>query len=145
MRNESTVIIDRPVEEVFAFVTDLPRTPEWRTTVRAVDALEWQGVSAVGARFRAVTHVAGHRWDWVLVVTTWDPPGRFAYEVAEGRVPMQVEYNCEGDGEGCRFTMVASANTLQGVFERLVVPVIAWGMRREVRTQVRNLKTILES
>jgi uncharacterized membrane protein len=145
IRDEFTVVIDRPAEEVFAFVTDLTRTPEWRTTVRQTDALQWQGTSAVGARFRAVTRVAGRRWNWVLEVTRWDPPGRFAYAVVEGSVPMEVEYRCQAHGEGCRFTMVASANKLEGVLGRVVVPMIAWGMRREARAHVGNLKRILEN
>jgi uncharacterized membrane protein len=136
LRNAFTVVIDRPVEEVFAFVTDLPRTPQWRTTVTQADPLEWQGTSAVGTRFRAVTRVAGRRWTWVLEVTTWDPPERFAYAVVEGSVPMEVAYRCEPHGEGCRFTMVAVVDRLGGAFGRVVVPVIAWGMRREVRAQV---------
>ena len=90
MHEEFTVVIDRPVEEVFAFVTDLPRTPEWRTTVRQADPLTWQGTSAVGARFGAATG-------------------------------------------------------LGGVLGRVVVPVIARGMRRQMRAQVGNLKRLLES
>jgi uncharacterized protein YndB with AHSA1/START domain len=41
LRSEFAVLIDRPVEEVFAFVTDLTRTPEWRTTVQRAEALQW--------------------------------------------------------------------------------------------------------
>ena len=89
LRNEFAAHIDRPVQEVFAFVTDLPRTPEWRTTVLRAEAIQWQAVSPVGAHFRAITRVAGRRWNWVLEVTAWDPPGRFAY-VVEGSVPMEV-------------------------------------------------------
>jgi hypothetical protein len=125
-------------------VTDLPRTPQWRTTVTQADPLQWQETSAVGTRFRAVTRVAGRRWSWVLEVTRWEPPARFAYAVAEGSVPMEVEYRCEAHGEGCRFTMVAVVDGSVGVFGRVVVPVIAWGMRRAVRAQVGNLKRILE-
>lgn len=145
LRSDFTVVIDRPVEKVFEFVTDLTRTPEWRTTVQRAEALQWQGASAIGARFRAVTRVAGRRWNWMLEVTTWDPPGRFAYAVVEGSVPMEVEYRCEPQDERCRFTMVASTEEFGGVFGRVVVPAIAWGMRREVRTHVGNLKKILES
>lgn len=143
LRNEFTVVVDRPADEVFAFVTDLPRTPEWRTTVRKADAVRWEGASAVGTRFGAVTRVAGRRWNWVLEVTIWDPPRRFAYAVVEGSVPMEVEYRCEPHGEACRFTLAASSDQV-GVFWRAVAPMIAWGMRRELRAQLGNLKRIME-
>lgn len=144
-RNEFTVVIDRPVDEVFAFVTDLPRTPQWRTTVRQSEALQWHGVSPVGTRFRAVTRVAGRRWNWSCQVTAWDPPERFAYVVVEGRVPMEVGYRCAAHGEACRFTLWAEADQLGGFLGRIAVPMIAWGMRREVRAQLGNLKRILEA
>jgi uncharacterized protein YndB with AHSA1/START domain len=144
LRHEFAVVIRRPVEEVFAYVTDLPRTGEWRTTVLEADALEGSGSSAVGARFRAVTRVAARRWDWILEVTRWDPPSGFAYSVVEGSVPMEVEYRLEQHEEGCRFTLEAATEPIRGIFGRLVVPVIAWGMQREVRMHVRNLQRILE-
>ena len=145
LRREVTVVIDRPVDEVFAFVTDLPRTSEWRTTVRQAGALKWQGASPIGTRFQAVTRVAGRRWSWVLEVTGWDPPWRFDYAVVEGSVPMEVGYRCEAHGEGCRFTMVGTVNKLEGVFGRVVAPMIALGMRRELRAHLGNLKRILET
>jgi hypothetical protein len=144
LRHEFSVVVRRPVVEVFAYVTDLPRTGEWRTTVLEADALEFQGSSAVGARFRAVTRVATRRWDWILEVTRWDPPWGFAYAVVEGSVPMEVEYRLEQHEEGCRFTLEAATETVGGIFGRLVVPVIAFGMRREVRMHVRNLQRILD-
>jgi hypothetical protein len=144
LRHESSVVVRRPVAEVFAYVTDLPRTGEWRTTVLEADALEWLGPSAVGARFGAVTRVAARRWDWTLEVTRWDPPWSFAYAVVEGSVPMEVGYRLEEHDEGCRFTLEAATGTIGGAFGRLVVPVIAWGMRREVRMHVRNLQRILD-
>jgi hypothetical protein len=144
LRHEFSVVIRRPVAEVFAYVTDMPRTGEWRTTVLEADALEWEGSSAVGARFRAVTRVAARRWDWMLEVTRWDPPWSFAYAVVEGSVPMEVAYRLEQHAEGCRFTLEAATEPIGGAFGRLVVPVIASGMRREVRTDVRNLQRILD-
>ena len=144
LRHEFSVVVRRPVAEVFAYVTDLPRTGEWHTTVLEADALEWEGPSAAGARFRAVTRVAARRWDWILEVTRWDPPWSFAYAVVEGSVPMDVEYRLEQHEDGCRFTLEAATESVGGAFGRLVVPVIAWGMRREVRMHVRNLQRILD-
>ena len=46
--------------------------------------------------------------------------------------------------EGCRFTLEAATEPIGGIFGRLIVPIIAWGMRREVRMHVRNLRRILE-
>ena len=58
---------------------------------------------------------------------------------------MEVEYDCEAHGEQCHFTMAASVSELAGVFGKALVPVITWGMRREVRAHVGNLKNIFET
>jgi hypothetical protein len=41
--------------------------------------------------------------------------------------------------------MAASVSELAGVFGKVLVPMIAWGLRREVRAHVENLKNILET
>jgi uncharacterized protein YndB with AHSA1/START domain len=146
MRRSASVTIDRPPEEVFAYVTDLARTPEWRATVLEAEALDWtDGTPAVGRRFRAVTRVAGRRWRWVLEVTEHEPPERFAYRVAEGSYELQVAYRCEPEGTGCRFTMVGRAGQPDGAFGRQVVPLLGRLMAREMRGHLLKLKRVLEA
>lgn len=134
LRNEFTVFIDRPADEVFAFVTDLPRTPEWRTSVRQADALEGRGRLGGRQSLHGRHSSSGSSLELGARGHYVGPAVAVRLRLVEGSFPMEVEHRCETHGEGCRFTMVGSANKLEGVFGRIVVPMIAWGMRRELRT-----------
>jgi uncharacterized membrane protein len=48
---ENTVLIDRPVEDVFAFAADLPSPPKWNYFVRSVSPTSPQVGAALGAVF----------------------------------------------------------------------------------------------
>ncbi len=67
-----TVDFLAPPEEVFGYLADLGRRPEWQASLRGIEALEgdggvgttWRDVTAVGARPRMeiTDHVSGRTW-----------------------------------------------------------------------------------
>ena len=138
-----TITIAQPVERVFAFVTDLPATPRWRTSVKEVTP-PVEGELDLGVRFGAATRVLGKRWEWVLEVTAWEPPHRFGYEVVEGSAALAVTYVCEPDGDGCRFTLRGEGKRPGGLFGAVVVPAARRVMTRDMRRHLGNLKALLE-
>jgi uncharacterized membrane protein len=143
LRAERSVWISRDAASVFGFVTDLPRTPTWRTSVKHVEMLDAEPLD-LGVRFAASTHVLGKRWSWVMEITDWDPPRRFGYRVVEGRVRIDVAYVCTPDDGGCRFTMVGSAHRPSGWFGVVVAPFAARVMERDLGAHLAKLKSVLE-
>ena len=133
--------IDRPPPFVWALVTDLARTPEWRTTIRTIDApLE----PAVGVPFSGTTRLLGRTWTWELAVTAWEPPRRFAYTVTKGVATPTVEYLVEPDGDGTRFRFSGYIDEMT-VVARLLRPPAMWALRRETRAHLVRLKELLEA
>jgi hypothetical protein len=69
---EQTIIIDRPIEEVFAYRTALQRTAEWQRDVIATDLLS-DGPTALGShgteQRRGQSDVAS---EWALQVTEFE-------------------------------------------------------------------------
>ncbi len=139
-RYDLAVDIDRPSDAVFAFVTDLARTPEWRTTIRTIDPPAELGV---GAPFTGTTRLLGRTWHWTLVVTEFDPPHRFAYRVTDGVATPTVEYLVEPRGTMTRFTMSGHIDEMNLV-ARLLKPLALRALRRETRAHLKQLKTLLE-
>ena len=133
--------ITRSPAAVWAFVTDMPQTPRWRTTVRSV---EQPDPLAVGTRFAATTRLLGKTWDWVLEVSALELETRFAYRIVEGVAKMTVEYQLEATDSGCRFTMSAESDG-DGTLARMLKPIAARTLRRESERHVANLKRLLES
>ena len=137
---EQRIMIERPVSVVWDYVTDLPATPEWRTTVREVTA---PSTLAVGQPFSATTRVLGRNWSWTLEVTACEPSTRFAYTVIGGIAPLSVEYRLADADGGCDFTMVAAMGAA-GLGARVLSGIAGPVLRRETAQHLANLKTRLE-
>ena len=141
-RHVARIVIDRPVADVWAFVSDLASTPKWRTSVTDVEP----GVElAVGNEFGATTKVLGRQWRWRLRLTAVEHEARLAYEVSEGVTDIRVEYRLEPtDAGGCRFTLAGESrptNLLTRVLDRPA----AWQLRREIAKQLSKLKDLMET
>jgi uncharacterized protein YndB with AHSA1/START domain len=139
-RSDSSIEIDRPVEEVWAFVTDLGRWPEWRTTITSIDP---PASLTVGEGFSGTTHIIGRTWHWQLELTVVEPNLRLAYDVVKGVAKPTVDYHLEPLGDRCRFTMTGTIDRM-GVLGRILAPVALPALRRESSAHVQNLKRILE-
>lgn len=136
-----SVDIDRAPDDVWCYVTDLARTPEWRTTIRSIDP---PSELVVGAPFAGTTRLLGRTWNWELEVTAMDPPRNFAYAVTKGVATPTVEYAVEPLGESTRFTMSGHVDRM-GVFARLLEPFAIRALRRETRQHLDHLKARLEA
>ena len=81
------VEIERPVAEVFAYVTDPAKLHEWQTNTLEVEQLT-DGPLGVGTRLREV-HVAGRRrMEQVVEVSAYEPGRRFDLDLVEGPLPV---------------------------------------------------------
>ncbi len=80
-----TIEIARPQEEVFAYVTDPTRFPEWQSDVVRVDVAEGYR-PGVGARFTTTRRVGGSERTMTQEVTEFSHPRRWVVEGVEGTI-----------------------------------------------------------
>jgi uncharacterized protein YndB with AHSA1/START domain len=80
----STVEIDRPPAEVYAYATDATRFPTWQADVVEVSADA--GSAQVGARFTTTRQIGPARRDMVQEVTEAEAPRRWAARAVGGAV-----------------------------------------------------------
>lgn len=138
---EHTVSINRPADEVFAFLADGTNNPAWRAGV--VEISRNTPDAGEGATYRQVmSGPGGRRIDGDYRVTTYVPPLRLAFEVTAGpaRPTGMFELSEHAGVTQIRFSLDLQ---LRGLM-RLMTPMIARQIRREV-AQLDNLKTLLES
>jgi uncharacterized protein YndB with AHSA1/START domain len=127
--------LQRPIDEVWAFLTDLPNTGRWRRRMD-VSWIEPGRTFAVTASFgpwRAMT-MTGE-------VTASERPHRFAYRIVEGPLKARNEYLLEAEGTGTRFTMSGGAG--MGRLTRLLGPVLRRAYGRTTRDELARLETLL--
>ena len=83
-RDEVSLLIQAPAEEIYALVADVTRTPEFSPAVVRCTWLDGATGPAVGARFQAVnTTEAGKTWKNRPVVTAAIPGREFAFSRTE--------------------------------------------------------------
>lgn len=135
-----TIDIDRTPTEVWDFVTDLERTPQWRTTIRTIEP---PARMYVGAPFVGTTRLLGRTWHWQLEITVLEPHRHFAYHVTRGVASPTVEYFIEPAGAGARFTMSGHIDQMN-ILARILKPLALRALRRETAIHLENLRSILE-
>ncbi|HEX6306409.1 MAG TPA: SRPBCC family protein, partial [Anaerolineales bacterium] len=85
---ESSVVINQPVEDVFAYYTDLENETQWRIGVLELETTS-EGPIGVGTTTREVTQFLGRRIENTAVVTEYEPNKVVAMETTSGPIPFK--------------------------------------------------------
>ena len=138
---QHSVVIRRPVGDVFAFVADGENARQWRPGVLDVSLSSGAGI---GATYRqGVKGPAGRRIAADYEVTAFEPNQRIAFRAIAGPVRPSGEYRFAADGDNTTVN-VSLEVTLTG-WKRLVM---GGAVQSTMDSEVRNLdalKKILES
>jgi uncharacterized protein YndB with AHSA1/START domain len=137
---QRTILINRSVEEVFAFFTDPSNEPRWRTHVKEISA---QGPMAVGTRIHQVVRgPAGRGIPADIEVTGYEPPSRYAFRVVAGPVRPEGEFRFAPDNDATSVSFSLFAD-LRGVKKLLMSRPVQSSMDGEMQALDRA-KTAIE-
>jgi uncharacterized protein YndB with AHSA1/START domain len=142
-REEHSVVIDRPIEEVFAYLTDANNDSLWQATTLETEQTS-EGPVGVGTIYRSVSKFLGRRIETTVEVTEHEPPRKQCVRATSG--PM-LAAGCSllepADGASTRFTQTLEAEV--GGFFRLAEPLVARAFRRQMQADMATLKDLLEA
>lgn len=138
---ESTITIERPIQDVFAYLADGTNNPRWRPGVLSIERTSPD--SGAGATYRQKLRGPGGRTiDGDYQITTYQPPALIEFRVTAGPARPTGRFTLTEAGAGR--TAVTFALGLQPTgLMRLMSGVIAKTMRSEV-DQLPRLKAELE-
>ena len=140
-RYEHSIELARSAEAVWAYTTDLARTPEWRTTITSIEPPD---ELRVGELFSGTTRLLGRSWQWELRITDVEPNRRFAYEVTKGVAKPSVGYAVEPTASGCRFTMSGWIDQ-KNLAARVLMPFAVPALNRETVRHLANLARVMDA
>jgi uncharacterized protein YndB with AHSA1/START domain len=137
----TSVGIERPIEEVFAYVSDPRNFPRWNSAVQAVRPTA-QGSSSVGSTYTMERRLpSGHATNQLEIVAL-ERPREFAIRTTAGPTPFLYRYRFAAQNGGTSVHLDAQVE-LDGV-----AALASWLARRAVRKGVDDnlatLKLILE-
>jgi carbon monoxide dehydrogenase subunit G len=133
-----TIAIDRPPEEVFAYVTDPHKTGEWAPRVASV-RVEPPGELAVGSKIVQRVRSWFGTFEGTFEIAGIEPGVEVVYRTESAYFTGDVIYRVEPAGEGSKF-IIREKGGSKGLL-RLLQP---WLARSSARGRERMLAVIKE-
>ncbi|MBV9278984.1 MAG: SRPBCC family protein [Chloroflexi bacterium] len=142
MRNEETVTIDRPIDEVFAYLSDVERRPEWVSSVLNTKQTS-DGPIGLGATFSQEGKTFGKHVEVTWEITAYEPPHTIQQRMQYGPARMVMTATLEATNGGTTVTFVQEGET--GGLLRLNDPLVARSLKKQLAADLATLKTLIES
>lgn len=139
---ETSVRIQRPIEEVFAFVSDPLLFPRWNSAVQAVHVTSGEP-GALGSTYAMQRALPVGRVENELEVFSGEHSAEFGIRTTSGPTPFVYRYRFASDGAGTVVHLDATLE-LPGV-AAVLGPLAARGVRRGVDANLAALKVTLEA
>jgi uncharacterized membrane protein len=144
MHVEESVVINRPLQEVFDYVANRETLPEWSASIQEVRKETQGSLLEEGARFTTVAKFLGRRFETPFEVIVHAPPRRHTDRSTGGPFPQEYTHIFEEvAGGGTRLTEVTDGEP--GGFFRLAGPLLEIAIRRQFRADLETLKDLLEA
>jgi uncharacterized membrane protein len=137
---ENSVLINRPVEEVFAFILDGTNNPKWRPGVAMIQRLT-PLPDGLGSKFKQAMQGPGGRIEADYEIVECEPNAHLEFQVTAGPARPRGAYGFRGQGHGAEVTFMLDYQP-RGL-QKLMNGMIEKQMRAEVGNLVR-LKSYLE-
>jgi uncharacterized membrane protein len=134
--------IDRPRDEVAAYVSDPTNATEWYRNIRSV---EWETPPPVaeGSRMRFRARFLGRDLSYTYEVRALVPGERLVMGTADGPFAMETTYSFEDVGAGRTRVALRNRGEPSG-FAKVLSSVMTAAMRRENTKDLVRLKQLLE-
>jgi carbon monoxide dehydrogenase subunit G len=142
MNFETDVRIERPVEEVFDYVSDPANFPRWNSAVQSVTRTA-AGGEGIGATYLMERDLPGGKAENALEVIGLDRPDEFAIRTTSGPTPFTYRYRFSRQNGGTVVNLSAEVE-LSGLAGALG-PLGSRVVKRGVDSNFADLKRILES
>ena len=144
LKYEESIVIQRPVGDVFDYMQDIHREHEWQPNLREAEQIP-EGEPGVGTVRRYVSEFMGKRFENVYVNTVYEPDRKVAYKTAPDSDTQAVgEIIWEAAEGGTKVTMRVEAD-LGGLLRFVPNSLILSLARKELLDTLVRLKAVLEA
>lgn len=142
MELETTIVIDRPMQEVWEHIADLRNDPGWCKKVDSVEQLSGDGPGA-DARYRAMhrPRPLAKAKELMVSVEEYAPPSRVRLREEDDDGVFDVTYELEPVGDGTRLTQ---RDRIDWKIPRFQQPIARRIVSRDIANQFSALKRRLE-
>ena len=141
MKLQANVTIERPSEEVFAFVSDVANMPRWVAGVSSARLISEQ--VAAGAQFVCEYTSAWRTTQLELQVTTYEPPHSLSIATARGPFSFEARLQMRSVDGGTEVVNViedAPDSVSTQVAFMLLGPLLRRGLKKRLERELMSLR-----
>jgi uncharacterized membrane protein len=143
MRVEESIEINKPLEEVFNYVSDVGNFPEWTAHTLEVRK-DTAGPPQQSDRFILAIKSVGRRFETPYQRTSYEPNRHYTDRAVGGPIPnQQWDYTFQEVPGGTRLRRAVEAEP--GGFLKLLEPLQKRAVQRQLRKDLQTLKDLLEA
>jgi carbon monoxide dehydrogenase subunit G len=135
------VLIDRPVKDVFAFITNPQNMSKWNTAVVSMEQVT-PGAVGVGTKFKNVGEMLGRRIEGEMQVVAFEPDAKYGFQMQAGPMQVSMVMTFKTVGTGTKLNLNAQGNPAG--FFKLAEGVMAGRVKTMMEENLARLKTVLE-
>ncbi len=140
-RMETSVVIDRPIEEVFEYATNPENDTKWQSGILE-SGLVSDGPVGVGSVTREVRTFLGRRLESTSEITEYEPNAKLAFKSTSGPIQYHAQLLFEPVQGGTKLTITGEADTAG--FFKLAEGLVVRQFEKEMQAALASLKGILE-
>jgi uncharacterized membrane protein len=138
---EKTITINRPIEAVFTYVSNLQNGAEWQGSLVEVHR-KTDGPLGVGSRFSSVRKFMGRKVESEVEFIGYELNKKIVFKSISGPSPFEQSFVFEPVSGGTTLTALFKLET--SGWMGLVEPLIASSIKREMEANFSELKVKLE-
>lgn len=135
------VLVDRPMKDVFAFVSNPNNMSQWNSAVVSLQQ-STPGAVGVGTKFKTVGEMMGRRIEGELQITSYEPDTKCGFQLQAGPMQVNLTLAFKTVGTGTKVSLNAQGNP-GGIF-KLAEGVMAGQVKSMMEGNLARLKTVLE-
>jgi uncharacterized protein YndB with AHSA1/START domain len=139
---QNTLTIQRPVEDVFAFLADFENLPSWNYAIVETEKTS-PGPVGVGTTYRQLRSIPSKSEEG-FQVTVFEPTSRLEIHGDIGPFTATISYLLAPTNDGTRLTNVVDLQPASGPL-RLLAPLAASRVKTAVAANLDTLKQLLET
>ena len=144
IRARQQILIRRPAEEIFVYVSDLEHMTGWSSALVAIQKLTPEAVCP-GTLVQSTLRMCDRQMEMIFEIVEYESGRYLAFKSITGSIPCFLCYQCEPMEEGG--TTLTVEVTLQLIEDNLDLEESAANraLRRQIAYDLRTLKEMLEA
>ena len=144
LRVEQSVFINLPVEEIFAYMSNLENLADWSSVVISARKISSEGM-LVGTTVRCTIRILGRWLDTTYEIVECVPGRYLTYKSISGIAPSFICYQYKSVESLGTNVIVEETINFTGGFLGFAEPVITGAIRRQLSSDLLTLKDLLEN